>query len=160
MIGRELAEFLESGLSVIVGTRDRRLVPEATRGFGLRVEADGRELAVFLPRAWNARTFSNLRDNGRIAVSVSRPEDHRSVQVKGRLLELREAIDEDRDAIERYRERLVPSWGFVGIPPDATRRVAAWPCDVARIAVESLFEQTPGPLAGDPLRDAARGASS
>lgn len=151
MIGSELQQFLESGVSVLVGTRDRLLVPEAARGFGLRVEAGGRELAVFLPVVWSARTVANLRDNGRIAVAAARPLDHRSVQAKGRCLEVRDGEPADQRDLERYRERLVADFAAFGYPPRILRRFNAWPCQVVRFAVEALFEQTPGPRAGAPL---------
>ena len=121
------------------------------RGFGLRVEAEGRELALFLPRAWGARTVANLRANGRIAVAAARPADHRSVQVKGRVLEIREGDERDRAAVERYRELLVFHLGSIGYPPRLLHRLEVWPAEVVRVAVEALFEQTPGPRAGAPL---------
>lgn len=156
MIGAELKEFLESGISVLVGSRDRLLVPEAIRGFGLRVEADGRELVVFVPDAWGRRTVANLRDNGRIAVAAARPMDHRSVQVKGSVVEIRPGDDDDRAALESYRERLVGHFGAIGFPPRILHRLDAWPCHTVRLAVEALFEQTPGPRAGAPLAGAGR----
>jgi hypothetical protein len=156
LIGAELQEFLESGISVLVGSRDRLLVPEAIRGFGLRVEAGGHELVVFVPDAWGARTLANLRDNGRIAVGTARPADHRSVQLKGSVLEIRPGGDEDRAALERYREQLVGHFGEIGFPPRILHRLNVWPCHAVRFAVEALFEQTPGPRAGAPLAGAAR----
>jgi hypothetical protein len=41
VISADLATFLESGVSVQVGTRDARLLPEATRAMGARVEKGG-----------------------------------------------------------------------------------------------------------------------
>ena len=158
MIAAELQQFLESGVSVLVGTRDRLLVPEAARGFGLRVEAEGRELAVFLPAVWAARTLANLRDNGRIAVAAARPQDHRSVQVKGLAVEIRDGDAEDRAAIARYRERMVTDFAAFGYPPRVLHRITAWPCHVVRLRVEALFEQTPGPRAGAPLAPAGTAA--
>lgn len=157
MIGSELQQFLESGVSVLVGTRDRLLVPEAARGFGTRVEAEGRELSVFVPAVWAERTLANLRDNGRIAVAVARPEDHRSVQVKGSCLGIRDGGPGDLAAIERYRALLVADFAAIGYPPRALHRLNVWPCHVVRLLVEALFEQTPGPRAGAPL--AAGGAA-
>lgn len=155
MISKELQEFLESGVSVLVGTRDRLLVPEAIRGFGLRVEADGRELVVFVPRAWSERTLANLRDNGRLAVAAARPSDHRSVQVKGSLLGIVACGDAERVALESYRELLVRDFGAIGFPPRVLHRLNAWPADAVRMRVEALFEQTPGPRAGAPIAAAS-----
>lgn len=151
MITGELQEFFESGVSVLVGTRDRLLVPEAARGFGARVLAGGGELEVFVPEAWGERTFANLAENGRIAVSVAQPEDHRSVQVKGTMLEMRDAAEPERAAIERYREALIAKFSVIGYPPSLFHRFNVWPCRVVRLRVEALFEQTPGPRAGAPL---------
>jgi hypothetical protein len=158
LIGSELQRFLESGVSVLVGTRDRLLVPEAARGFGLRVESGGRELAVFVPHVWGRRTVANLRDNGRIAVSAARPIDHRSVQAKGAVVEIRDGEAADLAAIERYRELLVADFAAYGYPPRILLRFTAWPCHVVRFAVEALYEQTPGPRAGDPLAAAGSAA--
>jgi hypothetical protein len=147
----EVASFLESGISVLVGTRDARLVPESTRGVGGRVEAGGAELTVFLPAATAARAIANLRDNGRIAICFSRAVDHRSIQVKGRVLSIRDGDAADRAAIERWLEGLAVGWQQVGTPPSATRRLARWPAHAVRLALEEVYLQTPGPGAGAPL---------
>lgn len=157
MIDEALAEFLQSGISVLVGTRDRLLVPAAARGFGLRVAAGGEEVVVFVPQSWGAATVDNLRDNGRIAVSVARVADHRSVQIKGRVVEIREADEAERAFVDSYRERLVPEWGSFGFPPRVLQRLRSWPSHAVRFRVESLYEQTPGPGAGQPLGDEASG---
>jgi hypothetical protein len=69
MIPPEIASFLESGVSILVGTRDARLLPESIRAIGARVEAEGAELVLFLPDAVSATTLANLRENG-----AGRPE--------------------------------------------------------------------------------------
>lgn len=147
----EVARFLESGVSVLVGTRDASLVPEALRAVGARVEAGGAELTVFLPARTSARTVANLRDNGRIAVCFSRPIDHRSLQVKGRVLSLRGGDAVDRAAVERYVEALAACWQEIGVPATVTRRLGRWPALAARFRVEEVYVQTPGPGAGAPL---------
>ena len=50
-----------------------------------------------------------------------------------------------------YRELLVFHLGAIGFPPRLFHRLEVWPADVVRLAVEALFEQTPGPRAGAPL---------
>jgi hypothetical protein len=151
VIDAELAEFLESGITILVGTRDAELRPETMRGVGAHVQAGGAELTVYLPETTATASVANLRDNGRIAVAFGRPADHRTIQVKGQVVEIAPADDEDRERIERYHSALAESWGFVGVPPRVTARLAWWPCHRVRLRVEEIFVQTPGPGAGAPL---------
>jgi len=146
-ISPELAEFLESGISIQVASRDARLMPEVARALGARVEHGGREVTLFLPAATAERTLANARDNGRLAVCFS-AIDHRSYQLKGRLKSVREADERDRRAIERYRAALGQIYGAVGMPPRLTYRIRHWPAHAVCLEVESLFLQTPGPGAG------------
>jgi len=155
-ISRELAEFLESGISVLVGSRDARLLPEVARAFGARVEAGGRELTVFVPVATAERTLANARENGRLAVCFS-AIDHRSYQVKGRMKGVRAADEDDRRSIERYRAALAHIYGTVGMPPRLTYRINHWPAHAVRLEVETIFLQTPGPGAGGALGQPRRG---
>jgi hypothetical protein len=155
---QDLVGFLESGVSVLVGTRDARLAPDATRAVGARLADDGGELMVFLPAATCATALANVGDNGRIAVCFSRAFDHRAVQVKGRAIEVRLAREQERALVDRYRAALAEELGHVGVPPRATLRWAHWPCHVVRLRVEGVFVQTPGPGAGAPLEGGGGGA--
>lgn len=155
-ISQELAAFFESGISVLAGTRDGRMVPEATRALGARVEAGGRALTVFLSAATAQRTLANVRDNGRMAVCFT-SIDHKSYQVKGRVTDVRDADAEGRRAILQYRAALAQHFGFVGLPPRLTYRLNHWPAHAVRVAVESVFLQTPGPGAGGELGTPRRG---
>jgi hypothetical protein len=151
MISTDLQELLESGISILVGTRSDRLVPECCRGVGARVEDGGAELTVFLPVATSEGTIANLRDNGRIAVCFARAMDHRSVQVKGSVLGIEEARAEDRPRVLEYRMALAEAWGVIGVPPRITLRMVHWPCHAVRLRVGAIFNQTPGPGAGGAL---------
>ena len=151
MISPELAAFIESGISVIVGTRDARLRPDCVRGAGVRADPGAGTLTVFLPAATSERALANLADNGRIAVTITRAIDHRSLQVKGGSLEVRPSTADERREIERYLELLAVDWGHVGVPRQATRSMNHWPAFTVTLRCEALFEQTPGPGAGSPL---------
>ncbi|MGD8395181.1 MAG: hypothetical protein PVF43_06875 [Candidatus Eiseniibacteriota bacterium] len=151
LISQELVPLIESGVSVLVGSRDAELVPEAMRGMGVRVEPGQAEVTVFLPAATAARTLSNLRATRRLAVCCSRARDHRGIQLKGEVISDRPADDADRRFVERYQQSLVESWTQVGVPPRITLRIAHWPCHAVRLRVTSLFVQTPGPGAGEAL---------
>lgn len=150
-LSADLIEFVESGVSIQVATRDSALVPEAVRGVGARVAEDHLHLVVFVPAATGARTLVNLADNGRIAVCFSRIEDHRTIQIKGRADAFGPASDEERERIDRYRGEFARNLAFVGMPPRLSFRVNSWPCHAVRFTVESIWVQTPGPGAGDAL---------
>jgi hypothetical protein len=148
VIPAELWDFCESGISTLLGTHSDRLVPDCGRALGARVGAGGSELTVFLPVATSEKSIANLRDNGRAAVCFARASDHRSLQVKGRVTDIREADEEDRERIVRYRNALAESWGAIGVPPRITLRLTHWPSYAVTIRVEAVFDQTPGPGAG------------
>ena len=152
MISSELSRFVESGVSVLVGTRDASLFPESVRALGALAPAGGEEVTVFVPRATAAATVANLGDNGRVSVCFTRIQDHRSLQPKGGLVELRDARADERPAVERYRLQLAENLGWIGLPRRLSLRIASWPCHAVRFRVESVFDQTPGPGAGEALR--------
>lgn len=151
----EVVEFLEEGHSAVVGTRDARHLPDVQRAVGVRVDRASGDLTVFLPAATAEGTLANLRDNGRIALTLA-STDHRSVQVKGRVLEIRDGEEAERQTLERYRAELAREWAVVGVPPRITLRLAHWPCLAVRFEPDALFVQTPGPGAGEALREGPR----
>jgi len=150
-IDDDLREFLESGVSVIVGTRDARFLGEVLRAVGTRVVADGAEVVVYVPEATGARTLANLADNGRVSLCCARIADHVTIQVKGRALAVEAASDEDRARIDRYRRALAENLAFIGLPLRLGLRLAHWPARAVRFAVDEVFLATPGPGAGAPL---------
>lgn len=150
-LSASLAAFLESGISVQVGTADAAGQPEGMRALGARAEPCCTEVTVFVPDATSARTLANLRENPRIAVCFSRPRDHRSVQIKGRVTAVAPAAAVDRQRIERYRHGLAEELAWLGLPERLTLRVTWWPCHAIRLEVESIYDQTPGPGAGAKL---------
>jgi len=128
MIDEILAEFLQSGLGLHVGTRNERLEPSGCRATAIKVEDDGRHVVVYVPKAASPQIFENLRTNGRVAVSMARPVDERAVQVKvlvpfswdpqpearafepesGRVLE----VLTDRPGIQLYTANFLPADGI------------------------------------------------
>ena len=48
MIPQQVIDLLQTGVSVVVGTRDVSLAPESTRAWGIRVAKDRASLTVFL----------------------------------------------------------------------------------------------------------------
>lgn len=147
----DLVDFLESGVAVLVGTRDGKLKPACLRAMGARVDRGLFTLTLYVPQATAGRTLANLEDNGRIAVTFSRPVDHRSIQVKGECVEIRESEEGDREVQERYRIAYFEVLEALGLPRGSLRRIVWWPSVAVTMRIERLFEQTPGPSAGRSL---------
>ena len=156
-IDDELKSFLESGVSVIVGTRDSGLVPEITRAWGPSVSEDRRSIRLCVPLATSRKTLENLEENGQIAVSFSLPTTYKTVQLKGRYIEAAELTGADVAAIERHRDAFGASNETIGVPRQWVetfwrRELETSPTLVTiRFVPDEIFDQTPGPGAGSPL---------
>lgn len=147
-LSRDLIEFLESGVSVLVGTRDAKLRPEALRAYGVVVAPDRSRLTVYVPDALAARTLANIADNHSLAITFSRPIDHRTLQVKGAVRATRASGPEDRAIQERYLAAFVEQLYCVHIPRALTRRLQYFPSTAVELEITDVFMQTPGPGAG------------
>jgi hypothetical protein len=106
---------------------------------------------VYLPSAVAGPTLQNLEDNGRIAMTLTRPIDHKSVQLKGRALRTRPSEASDRELQAVHRAALTEQFAAVGVPRSATRRLVWWPSVAVEVELEQVFTQTPGPRAGEPI---------
>jgi hypothetical protein len=151
MLDKELAAFLEEGLSIYVATRNEQLEPNGARASAVRVATDGTHIEVFVPAVSAGTVMRDLRANGQIAVVLTRPPDDRGCQAKGVFVEARDASEGERAFVvsqwERFRDRLE----LIGLLRVATDGWVVWPSVAVRFRVNALFDQTPGPGAGAPL---------
>lgn len=153
----ELVSFLESGVSVMVGTRSAALVPELMRAWGPSVSPDGRVISLSVAMAGSARTLDNLRDNGRIAATFAFPVTGRAVQLWGRCTGMRRAQRRDLSEVQTHHDAFAAMNGKIGVPRPFVE--ALWQRELAespammtiRFVAEQFFNQTPGPGAGSPL---------
>ncbi len=147
----ELVEFLESGgVSLNLGTRDGQRMPECTRFVGLRVDAGRSRVTLYLPAATSARAVANLEDNGEAAFIASVPSTLRTLQVKGAVMAVRDALPEERSIVDAYMDAFVEELATVGMPRRLARRFTHWPCKAVEMRVRDVYVQTPGPGAGAP----------
>lgn len=151
MLPDEHVTFIESGVSVLVGTRDAKLRPFALRGMGVKVHADRKTLTLFVPDPTGGRTLADLRDNGRIALTFTRPIDHRSMQLKGKAVSFRPVTEDERPFLESYVEGWARHLEVVGLPRAIGSSLTYWPATAVDVAIEASFHQTPGPQAGHPM---------
>lgn len=147
----ELADFLEGGVSMGVGARDAQGWPEAARAMGARVSADRRAVTVFLAEPVAARLVPCFEVNPVIAVTFNRILDHRTVQLKGRVVGVASAKEEDRELLLGYLAAFAEQVSMVGLPRSVIRRIRYFPAVGITFEVDAVFEQTPGPGAGEPM---------
>lgn len=152
LVPSELVDFFEGGVSLLVGTCDEESKPEGTRAVGVCVAPDRAHLTVFLNQPNSERTVANLAVNPRIAVCFTRPIDHRTIQVKGRALRVRQTLDSEKPRLERYISAFCEALYLVGVTRAVGGRLAFWPSQAVEIEIESLFVATPGPGAGERLK--------
>lgn len=143
-----LARFVGGPVMLTLGSRDTANRPAIGRGSGVWLLDDLERLEVAIGgRLW-ADTVANLRDNGMLAVTAVQPADYRAFQFKGRA-SLRPAGAGDEARARRYVAETTRLLEGLGVPEPLIRH---WLTDsdivVATLAVDRVFEQTPGVRAG------------
>jgi len=131
-----------------VGTRDKDRRPEVLRAVGVAVGPDRSTLTVYVPAELAARTLANLEDNGELAITFSQVIDHRTVQLKGKLVSLRRSRRNERALQERWLAAFAEQLHMVGFSRRLALRIRIWPSIALELEVRDLFAQTPGPGAG------------
>jgi hypothetical protein len=148
MIPQSIVTLLETGVSVMVGTRNSSLMPECTRSWGIRVGTKRDTVTIFLSKAFAGHTLENLRDNGQIAVTCTRPTDHVTCQLKGRLKSMKPAAAADRELSRRWHREFMAELKAIGVPSALSEAWITEPTVAVEISVSDVFDQTPGPGAG------------
>jgi hypothetical protein len=147
----ELVEFTRGGKSLLVGTCSAKRVPDCVRAVGIRVWDSACQLTILIPARTGEVAIANLRENPRIAITISHIPTHRTVQLKGKVLEIREGGEVERAHATTYREEFSTDVGWAGQPTANTLRLGIWPCFAIDVDITVAFTQTPGPVAGQRL---------
>jgi hypothetical protein len=156
-ITRDLPRILERHDAIAVGTSDAELRPASTMAVGVAFDCEKKRVTVFVPEATSEDVLRNLRASGEVAAVFEEISTHHTVQLKGRVVELRPAADAERATVERCIEGFFTQVETVGALSSMVRRKRIWPCHAITFEVRDVFEQTPGPKAGQPLVAPPRG---
>jgi hypothetical protein len=153
VLSPETTAFLEGGPGLIVGTVGSDGAPAATRAWGLTVlSSEAGECRLLLDRAAE-RALANLEATRSIAVTCADVATFRSVQLKGEVVLLEPATDDDRKRSDDYVDAF-----FGAVIRTDGRDLASLnqlrPNDIVASIVRfaETFNQTPGPGAGAALR--------
>ena len=145
-----IAEFLDSGVSMVGSSADDQFVPEAFRIWGAALDDVGVVRALVSSDA--RQTYEGVGKGTLVSMTFADPLNLRSMQVKGRSLGPAEAPGPDDVAcMERYEATFVPKGVLNGTPPGLIEGVRPRSVFVLSIALDEAYDQTPGPAAGSPL---------
>ncbi len=148
------AAFVQRRTSMTIAARDAQNRPVVARAFGCRVSADRRRVTVFLGIEHSPQALDCLRENGAIALAVTRPRTHETLQLKGQVLDIAPLSDEDRAEMAAYQQSFVDELASIGYRTEFARSVldaGSKDCVAVTFAPAQLFNQTPGPKAGQKL---------
>ena len=151
MLSERLQSCLNGG-SILVGTVDAEGVPATCRGIAGRIDDALRRFTVYVPVQTAQETIANVATTRRIAVGVSQPLTHQSLQIKGATAGVRLARPDEAPLLQQTVETVAAILEEVGLPRRLSRAMNHWPAFAIDVVVEDIFEQTPGPNAGTPIR--------
>src|SRR4249920_295667 len=143
MIATELAEFLESGVSIHIATRNRALEPNGARVGAVKVDADRTHVTAYVPKIVSGPILADLEANRQVALGFGRPNDDRACQIKGEFVEARPASAAERRLVARQWDAFLADLAQIGFPAQATDSWTTWPAIAVRVRVSAQFSQTP-----------------
>ena len=150
----ELVAFTEGGVSLHAASRDANNVAQLSRPLGCRISDDRTRVTVFLLASHSGAMLADYRANGQIAVVITLPSSHRTVQLKGTDAAIEPLQDGDPILIARHREKFVAELQGMGYHAALGEKLLAGRRgDVVAVSftVTAAFIQTPGPSAGTPI---------
>ena len=156
MFDPETVGLLESGCSISVATVSPDGAPRASRGWGLTVLPDGARVRLLLD-ADDRTTIANLAGGGAIAVTGVAVPTQRAVQLKGQADEPVATSDAgDLARAARHCESFFADvYSLEGTPVVLLERLRPTAFAACTVTVTDVYDQTPGPVAGSPLRGAS-----
>ncbi len=151
MSQERLKGWAGAGTSVLVGTVDADNIPTCCRGVAIATKDNFETVTVYIPAATGQETVANVATTRRIAVSLSRPLTHETIQIKGISRGVRLAAPGDEEYVRERLYAFADVLDAIGLPMRITRNMAHWPAFAIEMSVEEVFDQTPGPKAGTPF---------
>jgi len=153
-LGAEQTAFLQGPVSVIVASRNAELVADAVRGCGCRVSRDRRQVTVLIEPGQSSMLLDDIAANGMIAVVLSQPSTHKTIQLKGTDARIVPVTAADRAAAQQHLHDWSEDLGRIGYGAafSAALHGGTGPLAAIRFTPTAAFQQTPGPDAGQPIR--------
>lgn len=126
--------------------------PVGCRAVALTANPELSRITVYVPMATSSDLVACVAATKRLAVVATYPPDHFSMQLKGTTTGVRLAADHERDLVRDRLDGFAEVLFELGVPTRVVRSVSHWPAFAIDLEVEEIFDQTPGPQAGRPMR--------
>ena len=153
VLTRELAEFCQSGISIVIAARDAGGKPVAGTAKACRITSDGR-MRIFLAEPANAALLAAFAQGSPVAATFSAPRTHRSIQVKSSSARKVDLEEGDPGETLRQVRAFAGELVFVNYTQRFASAFTAYRPDeivAVEFSPEEAFVQTPGPGAGEQL---------
>jgi len=144
VLSAEQAAFVQGDVTILLASRDERLVCDVVRVFGAAVDTDRTLITLYLPDAASKRTLANAEKHPRLAVVFASALDYRTLQIKGTCTGVRPANGADLAVVQRYLEALRAMLQKVGLLPEFASRWVPLPCTALDLRAEEIYRHTPG----------------
>lgn len=148
LIDDEVRVFLQGPVSAMLGTADGLHVADVTRIAGVLASDDQASMRVLVAANATVARANAAEPGDAVALLVTDITNYRSLQWKGTVVAWHEPTPGDLTLLDGHVERFLAAAPTVGL--DATKARRCFPSDVValEVAVNALFDQTPGPDAG------------
>ncbi len=153
LLPEEVLEFIQSGVSIIVGVVGADGHARAGRALAARVVTGG-AIRLLYTEDGNAAIKASASSGGPIAVTFSAPMSHRTIQLKAMSSRAEHFEPDDQISLESQMDAFAGVLRAVGYPASFVQSF----CEGRSVNIGALsfsphaaYEQTPGPGAGREL---------
>ena len=152
----ELDLLSDAGCGFVVGTVASDGTPRAARAWGAVVVPGSDDRIRFVVSADDAAVVENLR-NEFVCLNGAHVMTVRSVQWKGRIVAVEPPTADDLASAEAHTERFFHAVAEIDrIPLEMLDRLRPHETLTIEMVVDEVYDQTPGPRAGQAIGGAAR----
>ena len=154
MVEDTLSTFLDGPLMMVAAAVAEAGRPVLARALGARRREEGL-VEMTVSRSQWPQAVAAMASGAPMAFTFCRPHDYRTFQMKGDVVEMRQATASDVERAQAYCERMTQALMALGVQ---ARQIACWLCleDLVCVSFKPrlVFQQTPGPNAGARLETA------
>ncbi len=143
ILSSQLKEHVKGPKAAHVGTRDKDFTSDTVRVMGV-IPTGHDSLKFFIAEKTAQRTVDNLRSNKLVALATTNVLNFESYQLKGRLLSIKPANDEEEAWIKEYIIQFDAEVTKIGLPQGfVINNILYLPALAVEFVVEQVFDQTP-----------------